>query len=129
MAVVMRRVEGGDDGVAAAVVAYGGGGGSGMVTAGWSGAWDGDGGSGVMMVVELWWAAMGRQPEERATRGGEWIWGSGRSVEDLSFYIFWVRRSLAGKVAGGVGGGRNNSPEKMEEEDDVCVCYIFVEMI
>ncbi|GJS86347.1 zinc finger, CCHC-type containing protein [Tanacetum coccineum] len=32
---------------------------------------DGDGGSGVMMVVELWWAAMGRQPEERAARGGE----------------------------------------------------------
>ncbi|GJY17666.1 hypothetical protein Tco_0389157 [Tanacetum coccineum] len=44
-------------------------------------------------------------------------------MEDLSFYIFWVRRSLAGKVASGGGGGRNNSPEKMEgmeEEDDVC---------
>ncbi|GKG40773.1 hypothetical protein Tco_0469985, partial [Tanacetum coccineum] len=39
--------------------------------------WFGDGDSRVVMVVELWWAAMGRQPEERAARGGEWIWGSG----------------------------------------------------
>ncbi|GJS48036.1 hypothetical protein Tco_0598157 [Tanacetum coccineum] len=36
-----------------------------------SGAWDGDGGSGVMMVVELWWVAVGRQPEEKAARGCE----------------------------------------------------------
>ncbi|GJY28957.1 hypothetical protein Tco_0404724 [Tanacetum coccineum] len=36
-----------------------------------SGAWDGDGGSGVIMVVVLWWAAVGRQPKERAARGSE----------------------------------------------------------
>ncbi|GJY39606.1 hypothetical protein Tco_0425970 [Tanacetum coccineum] len=36
-----------------------------------SGAWDGDGGSGVIKVVVLWWAVVGRQPEERAARGGE----------------------------------------------------------
>ncbi|GJT76340.1 hypothetical protein Tco_1043065 [Tanacetum coccineum] len=36
---------------------------------------DGSGGvvvvRGMVMVVELWWAAVGRQPEERAARGGE----------------------------------------------------------
>ncbi|GKF64460.1 hypothetical protein Tco_0187908, partial [Tanacetum coccineum] len=70
-----------------------------------------------------------RSGDDGEARGGEWWSRSGRSVEDLSFYIFWVRRSLAGKVAGGGGGGRNNSPEKMEgmeEEDDVCVCVIFL---
>ncbi|GKD85424.1 hypothetical protein Tco_1356578 [Tanacetum coccineum] len=82
-----------------------------------SGAWDGDGGSGVMMVVELWWAAVGRQPEERVARGGEWIWGSGRSVEDLSFYIFWVRRSLAGKVAGGGRRWGGGWPDNMGERE------------
>ncbi|GJY07208.1 hypothetical protein Tco_0374262 [Tanacetum coccineum] len=86
---------------------------------GWRRGDDGDG-----VEVVLWWAAVGRQPEEVEARGGEWIWGSGRSGhEDNIFIKFWVRRSLAGKVAGGGGGGRNNSPEKMEgmeEEDDVC---------
>ncbi|GJW59916.1 hypothetical protein Tco_0109251 [Tanacetum coccineum] len=75
------------------------------------------------VVTKQWRWGSGDDGE---ARGGEWWSRSGRSVEDLSFYIFWVRRSLAGKVAGGGGGGRNNSPEKMEEEDDVCVCRIFV---
>ncbi|GJX62578.1 hypothetical protein Tco_0295478 [Tanacetum coccineum] len=52
-----------------------------------------------MMVVELWWAAMGRQPEGRAARGGEWIWGSGRSVEDLSLLYDFC-------------GSPENSPER-----------------
>ncbi|GJY01178.1 hypothetical protein Tco_0359330 [Tanacetum coccineum] len=47
-----------------------GGGGCGF-TSRFSGAWDGDGGSGVMMVVELWWAAVGRQLEEVEARRGE----------------------------------------------------------
>ncbi|GJV10625.1 hypothetical protein Tco_1352166, partial [Tanacetum coccineum] len=77
-------------------------------------------------VEEQWRWGNGDDGE---ARGGEWWSRSGRSVEGLSFYIFWVRRSLAGKVADGGGGGRNNSPEKMEgmeEEDDVCVCVILL---
>ncbi|GJT92432.1 hypothetical protein Tco_1081277, partial [Tanacetum coccineum] len=33
----------------------------------------------MIMRVVLWWAAVGRQPEEVEARGGEWIWGSGDS--------------------------------------------------
>ncbi|GJY65453.1 hypothetical protein Tco_0467691 [Tanacetum coccineum] len=91
----------------------------------WSQLWDGDG-------VKVRWSCGG--DDDMVARGGEWWSRSGRSIEDLSFYIFWVRQSLAEKVAGGGGGGRNNSPEKMEgmeEEDDVCAAlsneYDFIQ--
>ncbi|GJW01238.1 hypothetical protein Tco_1556489, partial [Tanacetum coccineum] len=90
------------------------------LTRGGGGGDDVDEGSSGGVGDEQWrW----RSGDDGEARGGEWWSRSGRSVEDLSFYIFWVRRSLAEKVAGGGGGGRNNSPEKMEgmeEEDDVC---------
>ncbi|GJR79337.1 hypothetical protein Tco_0150122 [Tanacetum coccineum] len=82
------------------------------------------GGEAAAVAAEGWGQWRWGSGDDGEARGGEWWSRSGRSVEDLSFYIFWVRRSLAGKVAGGGGGGRNNSPEKMEgmeEEDDVCV--------
>ncbi|GKB59022.1 hypothetical protein Tco_0915208, partial [Tanacetum coccineum] len=81
----------------------------------------------MMAAVELgwrweWWRrrCVGRQPEEVEARGGEWIWGSGRSGEGSIFlYILgspefgrksgrrWWRwpEQLAGKD-GGDGGGR-----------------------
>ncbi|GKD85996.1 hypothetical protein Tco_1357150 [Tanacetum coccineum] len=39
-------------------------------------------------VVVLWWAAVGRQPEEVEARGGEWIWGLGRSGHEDNILDF-----------------------------------------
>ncbi|GKF16869.1 hypothetical protein Tco_0061787 [Tanacetum coccineum] len=86
-----------------------------------SGAWDGDGDSGVMMVVELWWAAVGRQPEERVARGGEWIWGSGRSGHGDNI---WFRPERSPE-----SGGRRRRPRRKTflvagrdgEDEGVCV--------
>ncbi|GJX79671.1 hypothetical protein Tco_0327820 [Tanacetum coccineum] len=55
---------------------------------------DGGGHEGGVMVV-----AVGRQLKERAASGGEWIWGSGRSVEDLSLLYHFC-------------GSPENSPER-----------------
>ncbi|GKE61517.1 hypothetical protein Tco_1511884 [Tanacetum coccineum] len=68
--------------------------------------WRGDEG-GVMV------AAVGRQPEEVEARGGEWIWGSGRSGHEDNIW-FRPERSPknfsggdwpAGRVAGNYGEG------------------------
>ncbi|GJV26275.1 hypothetical protein Tco_1378970, partial [Tanacetum coccineum] len=97
----------------------GGGGGVELVTRMAAGVWgsdDGDGHEGGVMV-----AAVGRQPEEVEARGGEWIWGSGRSGHEDNIW-FWPERSPE-NFSGG-GGRREGWPEileKMEEEDDVCV--------
>ncbi|GKD77956.1 hypothetical protein Tco_1340577 [Tanacetum coccineum] len=71
------------------------------------------------MVMDIrWWcdvdggvvvAAVGRQPEEVEARGGEWIWGSGRSGHGDNIW-FRPERSPenfsggGGMVAGGKGG-------------------------
>ncbi|GKD24650.1 hypothetical protein Tco_1230864 [Tanacetum coccineum] len=60
---------------------------------------DGDGHEGGVMV-----AAVGRQPEEVEARGGEWIWGSGRSGHEDNI---WFRPAAAwwpAATAGGKGG-------------------------
>ncbi|GKF08210.1 hypothetical protein Tco_0042434, partial [Tanacetum coccineum] len=68
---------------------------------------DGDGHKGGVMV-----AAVGRQPEEVEARGGEWMWGSGRSGHEDNIW-FRPERSpenfsgSGGMVAG--GGGRRES--------------------
>ncbi|GJW68867.1 hypothetical protein Tco_0123291 [Tanacetum coccineum] len=85
----------------------GGGGGVELVTRMAAGVWgsdDGDGHEGGVMV-----AAVGRQPEEVEARGGEWIWGSGRSGHEDNIW-FRPERSPenfsggGGMVAGGKGG-------------------------
>ncbi|GKF68567.1 hypothetical protein Tco_0198246 [Tanacetum coccineum] len=71
---------------------------------------DGDGHEGGVMV-----AAVGRQPEEVEARGGEWIWGSGRSGHGDNI---WFRPECSpenfsgggGMVAGG-GGRREGWPD------------------
>ncbi|GJU12062.1 uncharacterized mitochondrial protein-like protein [Tanacetum coccineum] len=91
----------------------GGGGGVELVTRMAAGVWgsdDGDGHEGGVMV-----AAVGRQPEEVEARGGEWIWGSGRSGHEDNIW-FRPERSPenfsggGGMVAGG-GGRREGWPE------------------
>ncbi|GJR64506.1 hypothetical protein Tco_0010571 [Tanacetum coccineum] len=91
-------------------VGEGGGGGVELVTRMAAGVWgsdDGDGHEGGVMV-----AAVGRQPEEVEARGGEWIWGSGRSGHEDNIWFrpeCWRRhggRRPAGRVAGNL--------EKME---------------
>ncbi|GKG24443.1 hypothetical protein Tco_0395071, partial [Tanacetum coccineum] len=61
---------------------------------------DGDGHEGGVMV-----AAVGRQPEEVEARGGEWIWGSGRSGHEDNI---WFRPERSPKNFSGGGW-----PEKM----------------
>ncbi|GJS45907.1 hypothetical protein Tco_0596028 [Tanacetum coccineum] len=79
----------------------GGGGGVELVTRMAAGVWgsdDGDGHEGGVMV-----AAVGRQPEEVEARGGEWIWGSGRSGHDDNI---WFRPERSPAAAAGGKGGR-----------------------
>ncbi|GKE92047.1 hypothetical protein Tco_1573142, partial [Tanacetum coccineum] len=90
----------------------GGGGGVELVTRMAAGVWgsdDGDGHEGGVMV-----AAVGRQPEEVEARGGEWIWGSGRSGHGDNIWFRPERSpenfSGGGMVAGG-GGLREGWPE------------------
>ncbi|GJZ88351.1 hypothetical protein Tco_0660133 [Tanacetum coccineum] len=73
----------------------------------------GDGGDGHEGGVIV--AAVGRQPEEMEARGGEWIWGSGRSGHGDNIW-FRPERSPenfsggGGMVAGG-GGRREGWPD------------------
>ncbi|GJY83494.1 retrovirus-related pol polyprotein from transposon TNT 1-94 [Tanacetum coccineum] len=97
--VISGRPNGGGVGLAAEI--GGGGGHGGGDDRGWYD--DDDDGGGVMV------AAVGRQPEGVEARGGEWIWGSGRSGHEDSI---WFRPECSlenfsgggGMVAG--GGGR-----------------------
>ncbi|GJU32700.1 hypothetical protein Tco_1176289 [Tanacetum coccineum] len=76
----------------------------------WCGGDDGGGHDGDVMV-----AAVGRQPEEVEARGGEWIWGSGRSGHGDKL-VFGRRRRITflavrrggkgGWIFGEDGGGR-----------------------
>ncbi|GJT23077.1 hypothetical protein Tco_0893014 [Tanacetum coccineum] len=61
--------------------------GGGVIVVRWEWRWDDDGGSGVMMVVELWWAAMGTQPEERAARATS---DKGDRVDPGLIYFFCI---------------------------------------
>ncbi|GKB76480.1 hypothetical protein Tco_0943375 [Tanacetum coccineum] len=62
------------------------------------GAWDGDGGSGVMMVVELWWAAVGRQLEERVASD------KGDRIDRFTRNIFGVGQKSPPENFSGDGG-------------------------
>ncbi|GKD46881.1 hypothetical protein Tco_1271526 [Tanacetum coccineum] len=108
-----RGEDGGFVDVVVTAVVEGGGGGVELVTRMAAGVWgsdDGDGHEGGVMV-----AAVGRQPEEVEARGGEWIWGSGRSGHEDNIW-FRPERSPenfsggGGMVAGG-GGRREGWPE------------------
>ncbi|GJS74010.1 hypothetical protein Tco_0706851 [Tanacetum coccineum] len=84
----------------------GGGGGVELVTRMAAGVWgsdDGDGHEGGVMV-----AAVGRQPEEVEARGGEWIWGSGRSGHEDNI---WFRPERSPENFSGGGGRREGWPE------------------
>ncbi|GJZ21875.1 hypothetical protein Tco_0558914 [Tanacetum coccineum] len=67
----------------------------------WRGA--GDDGDDIMGVA-LWWAAVGRQPEEGVARGGEWIWGSGGSGHEDDIW-FRPERSPENFSGGGMVAG------------------------
>ncbi|GKF05141.1 hypothetical protein Tco_0035809 [Tanacetum coccineum] len=54
----------------------------------------------MIMRVVLWWAAVGRQPKEGVARGGEWIWGSGRSGHEDNIW-FRPKRSPENFSGGG----------------------------
>ncbi|GKD35216.1 hypothetical protein Tco_1250725 [Tanacetum coccineum] len=73
-----------------------------------------DGGMMMMMMMDgVMVAAVGRQPEEVEARGGEWIWGSGRSGHEDSI---WFRPERSPKNFSGGGGmvaGGGGWPEKM----------------
>ncbi|GKE08476.1 hypothetical protein Tco_1412027 [Tanacetum coccineum] len=76
----------------------GGGGGVELVMRMAAGVWgndDGDGYEGGVMV-----AAVGRQSEEVEARGGEWIWGSGRSGHEDNIW-FRPKRSPENFSGGG----------------------------
>ncbi|GKF22789.1 hypothetical protein Tco_0075111, partial [Tanacetum coccineum] len=64
---------------------------------------DDDGHEGGVMV-----AAVGRRPEEVEARGGEWIWGSGRSGDEDSI---WSRPKRWPENFSGDGGRREGWPE------------------
>ncbi|GJZ17190.1 hypothetical protein Tco_0553313 [Tanacetum coccineum] len=76
-----------------------------------------DGHEGGVMV-----AAVGRQPEEVEARGGEWIWGSGRSGDGE---YFWIRpEKLTGKLfrrrSAVAGGGQCCWPKMGERRMKMC---------
>ncbi|GJY81710.1 reverse transcriptase domain-containing protein [Tanacetum coccineum] len=53
-------------------------------------------------------AAVGRQPEEVEARGGEWIWGSGRSGHEDNI---WFRPERSSENFSGGGGRREGWPD------------------
>ncbi|GKD75054.1 hypothetical protein Tco_1333336 [Tanacetum coccineum] len=80
-----------------------GGGGLDMAVVAMMAAVRGCGAAMMVMIkrVVLWWAAVGRQPEEVEARGGEWIWGSGRSGHEDNI---WFRPERSPENFSGGGG-------------------------
>ncbi|GKF26065.1 hypothetical protein Tco_0081959 [Tanacetum coccineum] len=77
-------------------------------------------------------AAVGRQPEEVEARGGEWIWGSGRSGHEDNIWFRPERSpenfSGGGRMVAGGGGRREGWPEiwrRWKRKMMLCVCYIL----
>ncbi|GKA30401.1 hypothetical protein Tco_0716706 [Tanacetum coccineum] len=58
-------------------------------------------------------AAVGRQPEEGEARGGEWIWGSGRSGHEDNIWFRPERSPENFSGGGGMVAGGGGWPEKM----------------
>ncbi|GKG43532.1 hypothetical protein Tco_0480216, partial [Tanacetum coccineum] len=86
----------------------------------------GDGGDGHEGGVIV--AAVGRQPKEVEARGGEWIWGSGRSGHEDNIWFRPKRSPENFSGGGGMVAGDDGWPEKMtgnfweRERDNGGVC-------